>query len=244
MFVFTLTSITHFLGVILSVVGFYCLLLLLLSRDLRQKLNSFSAFLGCVIFGVSLLVLYICSTLYHSTGFMFTESRDFFQRLDHVAIYILIAGTYTPLVLLIMIHRGQYKKLGNTVLVLIWMAALCGSSLKILVSPQDLPEWLSVGFYLLMGWGSMVAVKPIVKVTPFVILKWIAFGGFFYSSGVVFLLWDSLVFNHSVWHLFVLGGSACHYAAVILTLTEKQSLKDAYDLLTLVMKGQKTLRLD
>jgi len=205
-------SVTHFMGIVLSVCGMYYLLLLI-----SQHRKSWEHVVGCAVYGASLLVLYICSTLYHSVGVIAANLKPNFQCLDHAAIYVLIAGTYTPLTLINLMKHGQRTIVGITVLSVIWMCALVGITVKVFLGVNSVPEGVGVAMYLMMGWLAVLFGKPFMKVIPWSGMKWIAAGGFSYSIGTILLLWDALHFNHAVWHLFVMIGSACHFIAVVLS---------------------------
>jgi len=204
-------SVTHFLGLLLSACGMYYLLLLV-SRNRR----SWEHVVGCIVYGLSLLILYICSTLYHTVGVLSSARKLDFQQLDHAAIYVMIAGTYTPLTLINLIKHGQRKTMGFGLLTFVWLIAVVGIGVKVFLGVDSVPEEVGVACYLMMGWLAVLFGKPFLKVLPGATLKWIAFGGLSYSVGTFWLLWDALHFNHAVWHLFVMTGSACHFIAVVL----------------------------
>jgi len=193
-------SITHGVGVGLSIAG----LVILIVRAVRHGTGWHLA--GFLVFGISLIVLYLASTLYHSMADK--PWKAVLQRLDHSAIFILIAGTYTPFLLTAV--RGW---LGWTLFGLVWGMALAMLILKLVLVEafEKPPVWL----YLVMGWlgvvvflGGMDAIRPV----SFILLL---AGGVVYSLGVVFYKWRSLPFSHALWHLFVLGGSTLHYFSVL-----------------------------
>lgn len=158
------------------------------------------------MFAVSLVLLYGASTLYHllPPG----RSKRACRLLDHVAIYLLIAGTYTPFALGAL--RGPW---GWSLLVAIWSLALAGIGLKLQVGFR-FPR-LSTAIYLLMGWLVLVAIKPLVAQVGTDGLSWLLAGGLSYTVGVLFFSWERLHYGHPVWHAFVLAGSACHFVAVL-----------------------------
>jgi hemolysin III len=190
---------THGLGVALSVVA----LIMMLVAAARHG-DSYHV-TGVAIFGGSLILLYLMSTLYHT----FTDPRrkHFFRMLDHASIYLLIAGSYTPFMLVPL--RGGW---GWTLLCVTWGLAVAGVLFKFLHGKRF--SALSVLIYIGMGWLVVVATKPVLeRVEPGAIL-WLAVGGLFYTSGVAFYLWRRLPYHHAIWHLFVLMGSFSHFLAV------------------------------
>ena len=193
-------SITHGIGVGLSLAGIVFLVLRALTRGTSWHVVSFS------IFGFSLLILYLASTIYHSSSSK--PWRAILQRVDHAAIYFLIAGTYTPF-LLTTFRTG----LGWTILVLIWGMSLIGLILKLGFS--DRFEKPTVFLYILMGWaGAVVFIQAGSSLGP--LSFWLLLGGgIFYTAGVIFYRWEKLPYSHAIWHLFVLGGSILHYFSVL-----------------------------
>lgn len=167
-----------------------------------------------IIYGTTLVLLYLASTLYHSI----TNERvkDIFKILDHSAIFLLIAGTYTPFMLVTV--RGV---LGWVLLIVIWVLAILGIVLKIFFVKRY--QRLSTIFYLLMGWLVVVAMKPLIAALPAPGLRLLIAGGILYSLGSVFYIRKSRAFNHGIWHLFVLGGSVCHFLSVLLYVLPLQS---------------------
>lgn len=162
---------------------------------------------GVTIFGLTLIGAYAASTMYHSRrpG----PRRDLWRRLDQSAVYLLIAGTYTPFALGAL--RGTW---GWTLLVIIWLAALTGIVMKVKLRIDKAA--METAIYLGMGWGVMSAVKPLVSTIGWAGLGWIAAGGVFYTLGVAFLVNQKrLRYGHCIWHVAVLGGSACHVIAVV-----------------------------
>jgi hemolysin III len=138
------------------------------------------------------------------------------RRLDHAAIYLLIAGTYTPFVLVSL--RGPW---GWTLFGISWALAVLGVTVKATLGPR----WpvLSTTVYILMGWLVVVAVGPLLRNVPGGAIAWLFAGGLLYTGGVVFFAWERLRYAHAVWHLFVLGGSVCHYCAVMFYIAGRSS---------------------
>jgi len=161
---------------------------------------------SCSIYGFTLLLLFSSSTLYHS--FRSQQVKHIFRVIDHASIYLLIAGTYTPFVLVNL--RGQW---GWSLFGVIWGLALAGIVFQVFfVSRFRLLQTL---IYLAMGWLVVVAVKPLFAHVPRAGLLWLLAGGLCYTVGALFYLWKRLPYHHAVWHLFVLAGSICHYFAIL-----------------------------
>jgi hemolysin III len=156
------------------------------------------------IYGSCLLLLYLASTFYHA--FRSPRLKQLFRVFDHTAIFLLIAGTYTPITLVIL--RGGW---GWTLFGLIWGFAAAGIVLEVFF--LDRIRWLTITTYVGMGWLVIIALKPLIEVMPLGALLWIGAGGVAYTTGVIFYVWKKLPFNHAIWHLFVLGGSSCHFIA-------------------------------
>ena len=196
-------SITHGIGTLLSIAALVVLVFFATVRGNAWHIVSFS------IFGASMVVLYLASTLYHS--FSKEKLKNLFARLDHAAIFLLIAGTYTPFVLTIL--RGP---LGWTIFGIIWALAIAGVVIRSIYLTRF--RKLMVGIYLGMGWMFTMAIVPMIRNLPTSSLIFLFLGGAFYSIGVIFYLWRNLKYSHGIWHLFVLGGSIMHFFAVLYTL--------------------------
>jgi hemolysin III len=193
-------SITHAIGALVSIAG---LVLLIVFSSLYG--NS-SHVISCTIFGFTLVLLYTASTLYHS--FRKPNLKHAFKILDHSCIYILIAGTYTPFLLVTV--RGT---VGWSMLVLVWSLTVIGILFKIFFVHRF--NALSTIAYILMGWLIIFAIKPLFQTLPGGGLALLICGGMAYTLGIIFYSWNKLPFNHAIWHLFVLAGSICHFCAVI-----------------------------
>ncbi len=198
-----LNSVTHGVGLALSAAG---LVVLVVLASLRGNAWHIVA---CAIYGTSLILLYTASTLYHA--FRGPKVRKVFQKLDHASIYVLIAGTYTPLVLVNL--RGGW---GWTLFGLVWGLAVAGIVFKALSAGRF--EILSTLLYLGMGWLAIIAVNPILKALPDLGLLFLLLGGLAYSLGCVFYLRDAKPFRHLAWHFFVLAGSVFHYFAILVSV--------------------------
>jgi hemolysin III len=193
-------SITHGLGAALSVLALVLLVVLAALHGTARHV------VGGAIFGATLVVLYTMSTLYHALTH--PGAKRVFKVLDHAAIYLLIAGTYTPFCLATL--RGPW---GWSLFGVVWGLALLGVLFKALFIGRF--EFLSTAVYLAMGWLVLVAAVPLWRALPPAGLAWLVAGGLCYTGGVAFYVWEKLKFHHAVWHLFVLGGSICHVVAVL-----------------------------
>jgi hemolysin III len=197
-------SISHFIGAILAVIGAVALITLAARLGDPWKIVSFS------VYSATLLTLYVCSTLYHgSQGAL----KDVLQKFDHCAIYLLIAGSYTPFALVSMRHTW-----GWPLFVVVWGLALFGIAQELWMSNGS--RRLSLIIYVLMGWLALAAIMPLVAALGWNGFAWLAAGGVLYTVGIGFYATSEKVrHGHGVWHLFVLGGSACHYFAVFYYVT-------------------------
>ena len=193
-------SISHLIGAALALGG---LAVLVVSASLKGdpwRIVSFA------VYGTTLFVLYLFSTLYHSLS---GNAKALFQKVDHTAIYLLIAGTYTPFTLVTM--RGAW---GWTIFGIVWGLAVAGIIQELALTTKH--RILSVMIYLVMGWVVVVAIRPLMKVLPAWGMVWLVAGGLFYTIGVVFYVLDKKVrHGHSIFHVFVLAGSISHYIAIL-----------------------------
>lgn len=196
-------TITHGIGSILSIVA---LVLMVVYASYNSDAWSI---VGVSIFGSTLILLYMSSTLYHA--FSNGRVKQIFKTLDQSFIYLLIAGTYTP-VLLITLRNT----LGWTVFVLVWAMAIGGITHRIFFF--DKLKKLSLVSYIVMGWLSLIVFKSLLNAAPAELVVWLLIGGVFYTGGLIFYSWEKLPFNHAIWHLFVLGGSFSHFMGIYLYL--------------------------
>ena len=196
----TFNSITHGIGALTSIAG---LVLLIVFSSIY---GSTSHIISCTIFGVTLVLLYTASTLYHS--FQKPNIKQFFKILDHSCSYVLIAGTYTPFMLVTL--RGF---LGWTIFAAVWFMALAGILFKVFFVHRF--QIISTIAYVAMGWIIVLAIKPLFQTLQSGGIIWLICGGLAYTLGVIFYAWKKLPFNHAIWHLFVLTGSTCHFFAVL-----------------------------
>jgi hemolysin III len=191
--------ITHGFGILFS----FAVLIILIKTSI--KTGDIWIVFSCGIFSLSLILLYISSTLYHTLTDM--KSIMLLRRMDHISIFILIAGTYTPI--LTITTEGPLSKI---LFALIWVMAITGLILKILGKMNS--RVFSVIYYLTMGWICILPGRQIIENIPDLSLILIVTGGLSYTLGVIFYLWKRLPYNHAIWHLFVLGGSILHFYAI------------------------------
>ena len=193
-------SVSHGVALLLAAAG---LPVLVVSA---ARHGSAATIVGASVFGATMVALYLASTLYHALPH--SRAKRVWRLIDHVAIFLLIAGTYTPFTLGVL--RGTW---GWTLLGLVWMLAVAGIWMKLLAGPSF--PVLSVGLYLLMGWLAVIAAGPLLEHVPRPGLAWLVAGGLSYTAGVAFYAANRVPYAHFVWHLFVMAGSACHYVAVL-----------------------------
>ena len=198
-----LNSITHLIGAVFALAGAAVLVsFAAMDGDIR-KIVSFG------IYGFTLFLLYLISTLYHSLP---GPAKRIFKVLDHQAIYLLIAGTYTPFTLVALKGAVGWRMFGA-----VWALAACGILLDAL--PRRGARVIPIIIYLIMGWLCVFALDPIIAALPPAGFRWLLAGGIFYTSGVVFFILDHWYPRcHGIWHLFVLAGSVSHYFAILLYL--------------------------
>ena len=198
-----LNSISHLIGAVLALSGGAVLIVFAAMDGDIRRIISFS------IYGFTLFLLYLISTIYHSLP---GPAKRVFQVLDHQAIYLLIAGTYTPFTLVVLHGTLAWWMFGA-----IWGLAAVGIILDAL--PRKGARVVPIIIYLVMGWLCLFAMGPILAVLPPAGFRWLLAGGIFYTSGIVFFILDHWYPRcHGIWHLFVLAGSACHYFAILLYL--------------------------
>ncbi len=199
----TANSVSHALGVIAGVIG------LIFSLAKGQDTLTTIQLTGVVIYCASIILLFTCSTLYHSVSEPSLKHK--LKIADHCAIYFLIAGTYTPL-MLIALEGAQ----ANIILIAIWSLALGGVLFKTLFIHRF--KRFSVALYLIMGWLCMTVMNDLIAAMSPLGFQLLVIGGVFYSLGVVFYVGKKIPYNHAIWHLFVLGGAISHFLCVYLTL--------------------------
>jgi len=193
-------SITHGFGVIFSVAGLSVLVTLAAIYGDAYRVVSFS------IYGATMIIMYLASTFYHS--FTHRKVKAFFRVFDHSAIFLLIAGTYTPFTLVTL--RGVW---GWTLFGLIWGFAVAGIIVTVFL--MHTLKWVAILIYVIMGWLVVIALKPMIANLPFGGLMWLVAGGLFYTGGIIFYVWDELPYNHAIWHIFVLLGTVSHFFCIL-----------------------------
>jgi len=194
-------TLTHGIGLLLSIVG-----LIVLIAAVSALGGGVREMASCAIYGASLIFVYTTSTLYHSATH--GESKRLLRTLDHVAIFLLIAGTYTPFVLIAL--RGTW---GWSLFAIVWSLAVLGVVFELTALRRF--RGVMVALYIAMGWVGLIALDPLVAALPRARLRLLFGGGVSYTFGVLFYVWRSLRYHHAVWHLFVLGGSVLQFLAVL-----------------------------
>ncbi len=198
-----LNAITHGIGAMLAIAGLVILVVWSAIDGTPWHITSFA------IFGSALVVLYTISTLYH--GFTRVRVKTLFRKFDHMAIFLLIAGTYTPFCLTVL--NGW---VGWTLFGVVWACAIAGIILKVFSTGRH--EVLSTALYVAMGWVVLLFIKPLYSATPLESFILLIAGGAFYSIGVFFFAKDKVKYFHGIWHMFVLTGSVLHFFSVLTLL--------------------------
>lgn len=196
-------AVTHGVALVLSIAGFVVLLVFAALRGTAWHI------VACSIYGVTLICLYTASTLYHSV--LSPRLKHTLEVFDHSAIYLLIAGTYTPFLLINL--RGSW---GWPLFAVIWGLALAGILFKLRFTGRF--NFLSTAAYIAMGWLGVIAARPMMAHVPANALIWLLAGGLTYNAGVIFYAYRRIPYGHAIWHVFVLAGSICHYFAVLSTV--------------------------
>jgi len=168
-----------------------------------------SATASLLVYGLATIAMFGFSAAYHLIPV--PDWKLFLRKLDQAAIFIKIAGTYTPFAL---VKMGGVA--GYTLFSVVWTVALAGAAAKLLVQPKR--DWFSIPLYLALGWAGLAAIQPLVMAVPSESLILLGVGGAIYTAGVLFHIWESLPYHNAIWHLFVLVGTACHFAAVTLAV--------------------------
>ena len=195
------SSVIHGIGIVLSIAGLATLV------AFAALHGNALAVVACAVFGTSLVLLYTASTLYHSISVV--AAKPALRAFDHIAIYVLIAGTYTPFTLIALPGVWGWSLFGA-----VWALALAGSALELGLLKRY--HKLAVLLYVGMGWIGMVAFEPLSKHLQSGGIALLLAGGLAYTLGVPFYLWRKLPYHHALWHLFVLAGSVLHFLAVLL----------------------------
>ena len=192
-------ALSHGLGIVFGIVG---LIILLIFDNGKTDYSTMSV----LFYGVSVILLYSASTIYHAVTHV--KWKNIFRKIDHICIYFLIAGTYTPLALI-----SLEKTSGWTIFWTVWGITLVGTLLKIFFTGKF--EKLSLLLYLLMGWLIVFDFSTVLEIHSTLGIIFLALGGAFYTLGIVFYVKDKIPYNHAIWHLFVLGGSICHFFFIL-----------------------------
>jgi hemolysin III len=191
---------THYMGLLLSLIGtLFLIIYAILSSDVYYIVS-------CSVYSTTLILMYAASSYYHSCSIL--EHKRLLRTADHMCIYLLIAGSYTPFTL------GPLREtVGWSLLSVEWACVCLGILFKMIAAHRF--RILSVFIYLLMGWLIVFFLPLLTEALSANSFYWLVAGGLSYSVGVFFFMWESLPFNHSIWHVFVLGGSACHYFSIL-----------------------------
>ena len=197
-------SMLHGFGILFGIISIPVLLTLAAKADSTDKI------IGTGVYGFSFLMVFTFSTLYH--GFQHEKLKQTFKILDHISIYFLIAGTYTPLLLIY--HRNSF---GTNLLIVLWTLTLLGTVFKIFCCGKW--ETLSTIIYLLMGWSMFSGGWSFFSQMPQDVLILVIAGGCLYSIGVIFYVWEKYLYSHAVWHSFVLAAAICHYVAILISVS-------------------------
>lgn len=193
-------AITHGLGALMAIAALVILTVFSILKGTTWHVVSFS------VFGATLVTLYTASTLYHSLTN--EKVKVLFRKFDHMSIYLLIAGTYTPFCLTVLNNW-----IGWTLFGIVWGSAILGIVLKSFFTGKK--ELLSTILYVVMGWVAVIAIKPLFDSVTFTTFLLLMAGGVFYTAGTYFFVKDRIKYFHSIWHLFVLAGSVSHFFAVL-----------------------------
>jgi len=196
-------SIVHGFGILFGII---CIPILI---TLSVKANNLNAVIGSGIYGFCFLMVFTFSTLYH--GFQHEKVKRTLKIFDHISIYYLIAGTYTPVVLLY-----NNNSFGITLLCVLWSLTIAGTIFKIFYCGRW--EIISTAIYLLMGWSMLAGGNAFFLRMPDAVLQMVIAGGIIYSIGTVFYLWDKYTYSHALWHICVLVAAICHYVAILLSV--------------------------
>ncbi|BET42437.1 PAQR family membrane homeostasis protein TrhA [Atlantibacter hermannii] len=195
-------SISHGVGLVFGIVGL--VLLLIQAVDANANVMAITSY---SLYGGSMILLFLASTLYHAIPH--ANAKRWLKKFDHCAIYLLIAGTYTPFLLV-----GLDSPLARTLMIVIWGLALLGILFKLTIAHRF--KVLSLVTYLAMGWLSLIVIYELTEKLALGGVTLLAAGGIVYSLGVIFYVCKRIPYNHAIWHGFVLGGSVCHFLAIYL----------------------------
>jgi len=196
-------SIMHGFGILFGIISIPILI------TFSAKGENINGIIGSSIYGFCFLMVFTFSTLYH--GFQHEKVKRALKILDHISIYYLIAGTYTPLILIY-----NNNSFGITLLCVLWSLTILGTVFKVFYCGRF--EIVSTAIYLLMGWSMLAGGTSFFERMPHAVFQMVIAGGIIYSLGVIFYLWDRYFYSHALWHLFVLAAAICHYVAILLSV--------------------------
>lgn len=196
-------SLMHGFGILFGIISIPILI------TFSVKGENLNGIIGSSIYGFCFLMVFTFSTLYH--GFQHEKVKRALKIMDHISIYYLIAGTYTPLILIY-----NNNSFGITLLCVLWSLTILGTIFKVFYCGRF--EIVSTAIYLLMGWSMLAGGNSFFQRMPPAVLQMVIAGGIIYSLGVIFYLWDRYFYSHALWHLFVLVAAICHYIAILLSV--------------------------
>jgi len=196
-------SIMHGFGILFGIISIPILI------TFSAKGENINGIIGSSIYGFCFLMVFTFSTLYH--GFQHEKVKRALKILDHISIYYLIAGTYTPLILIY-----NNNSFGITLLCVLWSLTILGTVFKVFYCGRF--EIVSTAIYLLMGWSMLAGGTSFFERMPHAVFQMVIAGGIIYSLGVIFYLWDRYFYSHALWHFFVLAAAICHYVAILLSV--------------------------
>jgi hemolysin III len=196
-------SVMHGFGILFGIISIPILI------TLAVKADNLKGIIGSSIYGFCFLMVFTFSTLYH--GFQHERVKRALKIMDHISIYYLIAGTYTPLILIY-----NHNSFGITLLCVLWSLTILGTFFKIFYCGRW--EIISTAIYLLMGWSMLAGGNSFFLKMPGAVMQMIIAGGVIYSLGTIFYLWEKYFYSHAIWHLCVLAAAICHYVAILLSV--------------------------
>jgi hemolysin III len=196
-------SIMHGFGILFGIVSIPILI------TMAVKGSNTNGIIGASIYGFTFMMVFSFSTLYH--GFQHAKVKQALRIMDYISIYYLIAGTYTPLILIY-----NHNAFGMTLLVILWSLTVLGTIFKIFFCGKW--EIISTMIYMLMGWSMLAGGNSFFLRMPTAVFEMVVAGGIIYSFGVIFFLWERYTYNHAVWHFCVLAAAICHYVAILLSV--------------------------
>ena len=194
-------SIIHGIGALLSIAGLVIIIVIASKKGGALRITTLS------IYGASMIIMFLMSTMSH--GLVTVKAKNVFEILDHSSVYTLIAGTYTPICLLLTGGAWGWSFFG-----IVWGLAVLGIIFKVFFTGRFIK--LSSAIYVVMGWLILAAIWPVIKIVPKEFLLWLLAGGLLYTFGVIFYVWRRIKFHHAIWHMFVLGAAVCHFFALLM----------------------------